>query len=211
MHAQPHAARAGRLGQRPRRARRRDGGRQIVFEESGQVAHAQGAEHQDGRRYPRRAQLDSLLDVGAGEQRYRRRRRAAFRRRPFEGQGDRRGAMAVGVGLDDGDYMGRSGTSRRAAARDMAQDRAVVVDEGIEIDGGVGRANHRTRTVTRRPAADPRGSRHPTPSRRRPAVAHGRPVRSPESPPAARASRTGSVPSGRRASPCRSGRSAACR
>ena len=92
--AHAHAVfRGGRL-QGSRGRRRRNGRRELVFDDALEIADAERTEHEDRGADTGLPQGDPLLDVGAGEH------RGAF---GLERQPDLRGAVAVGVRLDDGD------------------------------------------------------------------------------------------------------------
>ena len=93
MTAEPHGRTGGGRFERARRGRRRDGRRQPVREDAAEIADTERAEHEDRNRHTRVAQEHALFDVRAGEHR---------RAGGFERGTDARGAVAVGVGFDDG-------------------------------------------------------------------------------------------------------------
>ena len=95
-------SRRGRL-HGARGGRRRDRRRQRELEQPVEIADAQRAEHQDRHAHAGPPKDDALFDVGAGQHR---------RARLLERERHARRAMAVGVGLDDGDDAGDVGGRR---------------------------------------------------------------------------------------------------
>ena len=127
----PEAASARRRrGAEPARGRgRRDGRRQPVSEHPVEVAHAERSEYEDRGPDARLAQLDALLDVGAGEG-----GGAALRLGRLQGAGDRDRAMTVRVGLDDGDDARRR---PRGGRGQVLPDGAIVGHQSRKVDDGV--------------------------------------------------------------------------
>ena len=129
MTPQGDATGRGRRLKRPRRARRGDGWRQVMVEHAVEVADTERAKHEDRRPDPRLPQHDRLLDIRAGKH-----GGAGI----LERARDLGRAVAVGIGLDDGDEAGR----RTAGGREIRGNRTAVATDRVEIDAGDGRPDH---------------------------------------------------------------------
>ena len=112
-----------------RRAGRGNRRRQAVLEHPVEVTDAQGAEHEDRRPHARLSQDDGFFDVRAREHRG---------TGVLERARHLRRAMAVGIGLDDGDNSRRGPVSRG----EIANDGAIVGAHRVEIDARDGRPDH---------------------------------------------------------------------
>ena len=125
---------------------RRDGRGELVIDDAVEIADAQRAEDEDRGAHAGLPQRDPLLDVRAREH------RGAF---GLERQADRRGAVAVGVGLDDGDDRrpGRTWVRQSGGRSKKAGDGAVVRPDGVEVDVRDGLSNHVVASAFRRKSA----------------------------------------------------------
>ena len=138
------AALGGALLQRPARGRTRDRRRQIVIEHTVEIADAQRAEHQDRRVDAGFPEIDALFDV---------RHREHDRAGRLERRRDPARAVAVGVGLDDGDDSRRQrGTAAGLAietgfAVEIRADGVEVGFERCEINAGCRAADHEVITT----------------------------------------------------------------
>ena len=190
------AARRGRLLQCTSRGRGRDGWRQAVLEDPREVAHAERAEHENGRGHPGRAELDAFLDVRAGQRRRRRGgcarrpRRGGWRPRRFRCRDRRRRALQRARHLHRPRGRRRSPLSRQRCAEPRRHPRRRSGDPQSRGSWPSG----------------PRGRRKRASDEPRSRAGRLIPARVPGP-----AARTGSAASGRPASRCRSARSAACR
>jgi hypothetical protein len=114
----------------PGSAGRRDRRRQAAIEQAVQVADAQGAEDQDFRLNPGRAQRRPFFDIGAGEQ---------IGTHRFEGARHLHGTVTVRVRLD---HRNRPRRGVGALVRQVVDDSTKVVFERAEIDARDGRTDH---------------------------------------------------------------------